>query len=229
MRFGWVVSVFGLLLVAVVASLSAQTKTGSFVAGTKEDETAIRAIIQSADADQTDPHMAADLDWENAFGIRYFDLKKRDAFYGEIVKPQMKNVTDSSTLEVKIKFIEPTVAVADEYWHLAGQVYAGETKPGPDRWGRTTYVFKKEDGVWTEVLERVADLRIPYFKHYDAIPAPVTVSPEILATYAGSYQKSSGEKVVEVTVKGDRLSIVRKGKTYVGIPTGVPGLKCASG
>ncbi len=71
------------------------------------------------------------------------------------------------------------------------------------------------------MLERVADLRIPYFKHYDALPAPVAVSPEILATYAGSYQKSWGEKVVEVSVKGDRLSILRDAQGQDDIVVGM--------
>ena len=78
------------------------------------------AIVNDLEAERPDPHVAADLDWENAFGIRYTDLKKRDAFYGSVVKPQFAQA-DSSTLEIKIKYIEPgDVAIADSYWHVAG-------------------------------------------------------------------------------------------------------------
>jgi len=83
---------------------------------------------------------------------------------------------DGSTLEVNVRLVEPTIALTDEYWHVVGQIYAGETQPGPDRWGRTTYGFKKENGAWTAVLERVADLRLPYCQHYSSRPAPVPVS-----------------------------------------------------
>jgi hypothetical protein len=203
------------------SSITTAPDTGainSFAVGTSEDERAIRAIVKSAAADQPDPHVASDLDWENAFGIRYFDLKKRNAFYGTVVKPQMKDA-DDSTLEVKVRFIEPTVAVADEYWRVAGQVYSGETKPGADRWGRTTYFFKKEHGTWMEVLERVADLRFPYYRHYESLPTPVFVPAKILESYAGSYQKPGSNNRVDVTVNNDRLSITLRGVISTGIPT----------
>jgi Domain of unknown function (DUF3471) len=215
MRAGCLALVCGLL--AVSSFGVAQTSGSSSVTGTKEDEAAIRAVVATQSADQPDPHVAADLDWENAFGIRYFDLQKRNAFYNSIVKPGMKNSTDSS-LEVKVKFVEPTVAVADEYWHLAGQVYPGDTKPGADRWGRTTYIFKKENGTWIEVMERVADLRSPYYKHYDAIPAAAPVPPDTLASYAGTYEVAPGRKVAQISVDGDHLTIVNPRGTYRAVP-----------
>lgn len=193
----------------------AQSPAGSFVAGTPEDEAAIRAIMASAAASKSDIHFAADLDWENAFGIRYFDVKRRDDFYGKIA-PQFKDAVNE-TIEVKIRFIEPTVAVSDEYWHVAGQVYAGETKPGADRWGRTTYVFKKVDGTWSEVLERVADLRSAYFKHFVAMPAAVPVPAATLATYAGTYTLGRGTSTV--TVEGDHLMMKSAKGTYTLVPT----------
>jgi hypothetical protein len=212
-------AVFLLSLLAACYPVYSQTMTApSFVTASREDEAAVRAIVAMQSADQIDPRVAADLDWENAFGIRYTSLAKRNAFYSIVVKPQMKDANDS-TLEVKVKFIEPTVAIADEYWHVAGQVYAGDTKPGPDRWGRTTYIFKKENGAWTEVIERVADLRIAYFKHYETMPKAVSVPAEILASYAGIYDAATGKKFAQIEVSGDHLAITTPRGKYTAIPT----------
>ena len=204
-------------LVAISAALSAQSLTTSFVNGSSTDEAAIRAIVATQSADQEDPHVASDLDWENAFGIRYTDLKKRNDWYSANVKPQFKDAV-SKTLEVKGRFLEPTVAVADEYWHVTGQVYGGETKPAADRWGRTTYIFERRDGAWMEVMERVADLRSPYYKHYDALPIAVPVASAILTSYAGKYETKAGTQLVEVSVFGDRLTLKTRRGTYTGIP-----------
>ncbi len=165
--------------------------------------------------------MSQDLDWENAFGIRYTSLKKRDAFYGTIVKPQFKTAT-SGTLETKVQFPTPDTAVADTYWHVAGQVYAGETKAGPDRWGRTTYIFTKVNGTWTEVIERVADLRLPYYKHFDALPAAAAVPAATLQSYSGHYAAPPEAKhlqAVDILVAGDHLLIKSARGTFIAIPT----------
>ena len=196
----------------------AQSQSGSFVSGTPTDEAAIRAIVASQSADREDPHVAADLDWENAFGIRYTNLEKRNRFFNTYIKSQFKDATNTS-LEIKIRFVEDTLAVADEYWHVAGQVYAGETKPGADRWGRTTYILKKVNGMWTEIMERVADLRSPYFQHFDALPTPAHVEVATLASYAGSYTADRGMPAFVVTASGDRLTMTSTRGTFVGIPT----------
>jgi hypothetical protein len=204
------------IVITMTVALSAQTPSTSFVAVTPADDAAIRAIVASQSASQEDPHVAADLDWENAFGIRYTNLKRRNDWFNANVKPQFKDATNE-TLEVKIRLLEPTVAVADEYWHVAGQVYAGESKPGADRWGRTTYIFRKEKGVWTEVMERVADLRGAYFKHYGTLPAAVPVPADTLASYAGTYEVAPGHTFT-IEVAGDHLSLRSRGKTYTAIP-----------
>ena len=207
-----------LILIALTlpVALSAQSPSNSFVAATSADEAAIRAIVTSQSASQEDPHVASDLDWENAFGVRFINLKKRNDWFNTNIKSQFKDATDE-TLEVKIRLLEPTVAVADEYWHIAGQVYAGATKPGADRWGRTTYIFKKENGTWTEVMERVADLRGTYFKHYDKLPAAVPLPAATLTSYAGTYEVAPG-RTFTIEVFGDHLSLTSRGKTYTAIP-----------
>ena len=185
------------------------------------DVAAIRQIVANLEADTPDPHVSADLDWENAFGIRYTNLKKRDAFYGAIVKPQFKTAT-SGTLETKVQFPTPDTAVADTYWHVAGQVYGGETKAGPDRWGRTTYIFTKVNGTWTEVIERVADLRLPYYKHFDALPAAAAVPAATLQAYSGHYTAPPDAKhlqAVDISVAGDHLLIKSARGTFIAIPT----------
>jgi hypothetical protein len=93
-------------------------------------------------------------------------------------------------------------------------------KADPDRWGRTTYLFTKKDGVWSEVLERVADLRLPYFKHYDAIPEPVAVAPATLASYVGSYDSDPRKMHTEIKLHGNRLDVTTEGfEPSVGIAT----------
>jgi hypothetical protein len=186
--------------------------------GTQEDEAAIREIVKASSAGKPNPHIAVDLDWENAFGARYNDLKKRDAYYSSVAAPLEKDDTNT-TLEVKVKFVDPSVAVADEYWHIVGQIDQRTNKPGADRWGRTTYLFKKQDGVWTEVLERVADLRAPYYKHYDKLPQGVPVSPQILASYSGAYESARGKRLADVSVAGDHLEVTTRNGKFVAIPT----------
>jgi hypothetical protein len=185
------------------------------------DEAAVRQIVANLEADQPDPHVSPTLDWENAFGIRYDDLKKRDAFYVAVVKPQFKTATDS-TLETKVSFVTPDVAVADTYWHVVGQIYRGETKPGPDRWGRTTYIFRKKNGAWVEVIERVADLRLPYYKHITEVPKSAPVPAETLQSYAGRYASPPGATdpaTSDVAVQGDHLTITTRRGVLLAIPT----------
>jgi hypothetical protein len=181
------------------------------------DEAAIRAIIADTAADRPNSHVSPALDWENAFGVRYEDLKKRNAFYGTVVAPLQKNDTDT-TLEVKVRFIRPDVAVADEYWHIAGQLDVATHRPGPDRWGRTTSVFTRHGGQWTEVLERVADLRYAYYKHYDTLPKPAAVPAAILARYAGTYAFVDNHSTRVVAVAGDHLTVASATRTRVAIP-----------
>ncbi len=185
------------------------------------DAATIRQIVAHLEADQPDPHVSPTLDWENAFGIRYHNLKLRDAFYGAVVKPQFQSAT-TGTLETNVQFVTPDVAVADTYWHVAGQVYAGQTKAGPDRWGRTTYIFKKEKGNWVEVIERVADLRLPYYRHIAQMPKAAPVSPAILQSYVGRYTTPPGANnpiTVDVAVQGDHLTLTSKKSTLIAVPT----------
>jgi len=191
------ITLSGCTILAISASLFAQLAPNSFSPGTAADQQAIRAIVASQSADQEDPHVAPDLDWENAFGGRYTNLKKRNDWFNANIKPQFKDA-QNTTPEVKVRFLDPDVAVADEYWRVVGQIYAGETKPSAARWGRTTYIFKKEAGAWTEVMERVADLRAPYFKHYDTLPSAVPLPAATLASYAGKYVTNAGAQIAEM-------------------------------
>jgi hypothetical protein len=214
------IRVAALALSAVIAfsSVIARADSFPFAAGSAQDEAAIRAIVADAGAGRPNPHIAANLDWENAFGIRYADLAKRDAFYHAVVSPLQKDDTDT-TLEVKVRFLDAGTAVADEYWHIAGQLDVATHKPGPDRWGRTTYIFSKRSGSWTEMLERVADLRLAYYHHYDVLPQAAPVPAAALASYAGNYEFADDHGRRTISVAGDHLVFASAAKTRVAIPT----------
>jgi ketosteroid isomerase-like protein len=182
------------------------------------DEAAIRAIIAADDDGRPDAHFAARLDWENAFGVRYTDAANRERLL-HYVATKLQAHAKSEVLETRITFPDPAFAVADEYWHVVGQIDQATGKPGADRWGRTTYVLRKESGNWSLVVERIADLRIPYYKHYSALPKPVTVPPAILASYAGNYVTSTGKADSRITVEGDHLLVDAGGSKGIGIAT----------
>ena len=132
---------------------------------------------------------------------------------------RFRQTTRISTLEVKIRYLDSHTAVADEYWHIIGQLDVATHKPGPDRWGRTTYVMVKQGGHWMEVLERVADLREAYYKHYDLLPKAVPVPAAILASYAGSYVFVDDKSTRSVTVEGDHLVVASAKRSRIAIPT----------
>jgi hypothetical protein len=200
-------------------SVTAQSHSPSFVPGTAADEAAIRSILareETGDRSQ----LPNDLDWENAFGVRYRDETKRAAFYHAAVDPLQTN-TSKAILETRIEFVTPTVAIADVYGHRVGQIDQATGKPGADRWGRNTYVFKKEDGAWIEVAERVADLRFPWYKHYDTLPAAFPVPATTLASYAGIYESAPGRKLGQISVEGDHLIFTSAKRSCTAIPASV--------
>jgi hypothetical protein len=187
------------------------------------DETEIRAFIRGGEAETPFVREAPNLDWENAFGIRYNNLAKRDAFYREAVAPLQVGDT-GGTLEVRILFIGLSLAVADEYWHEVGQRDVDTLKRGPDRWGRTTYIFEKADGMWTEIIERVADLRLAYYRHYDGLPAPEPLSDEALAKLEGTFRFR--RSILTLSRAGGKFAVTKRlianpaeRSTLVGIPT----------
>jgi Domain of unknown function (DUF4440) len=59
--------------------------------------------------------------------------------------------------------------VADVYWPLKGQKFAGQVYP--DQRGRTTFLMVKKDGKWWDVVERVTDLRAAVGPFADQINA----------------------------------------------------------
>ena len=67
-------------------------------------------------------------------------------------------------------------------------------------------------------MERVADLRGSYFKHYETLPAAAPVPAATLASYAGTYEVAPGHTFT-IEVAGDRLSLISRGTTYTAIPT----------
>jgi hypothetical protein len=206
-----------LALLGAITLATAQAAPAPPPASTASDTTAILAMLRGNNDELPASRVSPDLDWENAFGIRYTSLKKRDAFYGAVVTPLQQHDTDT-TLEAKVKLITPDVAVADQYWHVVGQLDINTHKPGPDRWGRTTYVFKRQSGQWIEVLERVADLRYAYYHHYDALPKPIAVPAATLAAYAGTYEFIDDHKQRIIAVDHDHLTFASPKRTRIAIP-----------
>jgi len=205
------------------ASWSGRASSGAPAPPQGADEKEIRDFIQGGEAETPFVREAPDLDWENAFGIRYHDLAKRDAFYRQVVAPLQVGDT-GGTLEVRVRFIGPSLAVADEYWHEVGQRDADTLKRGPDRWGRTTYILEKADGKWTEIIERVADLRLAYYRHYDELPVPARLPDEALGKLEGSFRFP--HSILTLSRAGDRFTVTRRlmanpgeRSTLVGIPT----------
>jgi len=187
------------------------------------DATEIRGFIRNGEAETPFVREAPDLDWENAFGIRYNNLAKRDAFYRAAVAPLQLGDT-GGTLEVRVRFIGASLAVADEYWHEVGQRDVDTLKRGPDRWGRTTYIFEKADGRWTEIIERVADLRLAYYRHFDELPVPAPLSDEALEKLEGNFRFQ--RSILTLSRAGDRFAVTKRlianpaeRSTLVGIPT----------
>jgi len=129
-------------------------------------------------------------------------------------------------LEIKIKFVTGDVAYADESWHEAGQIDRKTGDSGTDRWGRTTYLFTRENGVWSEVMERVANLRLPYFNHYQTMPEPVAVAPQILASYAGVYEAGEHKLHTEIKAGWKQAASHRRGlrtiRRHCDLRNGIP-------
>jgi hypothetical protein len=90
---------------------------------------------------------------------------------------------------------------------------------GPDRWIRATDILKKDDGGWTLVAERIADLRYPWRRHYDAIPAAAALPAGALSAYAGAFARPDGKALGVVSVAGDHLLLNTEHKTWVVVPT----------
>ncbi len=202
------------LTLVLISMAAAQNPQFPFAAGTPDDEAAIRKLVKAESDDTSREHVASNLDFEDSFGVRYNDLGKRDKFFGTTVKPSSP-ATEDHALEVKVRFIDPANAVADEYWHIKSEVIQGVKIP--DRWGRTTYVLHKGTDGWTLVLERDTDLRGPYFKHYDKLPVAFPVPAAILASYAGSYEIKPGV-TFQFTVNGDHLDAKTPAGNNVAIP-----------
>ena len=115
----------------------------------------MRAIVSSWDRKESN---FRDVDWENAFGVRLKGFTAVDQFITTRVRPTQRTAL-MKVDEVRVSIIAPDIAVADRYWTLIGQT-DGENGPKlPDRKGRTTYVLQKQNGMWTVLVERIADLR----------------------------------------------------------------------
>jgi ketosteroid isomerase-like protein len=191
-----------ILLAGVPVMISCGAEEGvAFIAGSAEDEEAIREIISQGEA----LHYADDVDWENAFGGRFLGREAVARFVTEMVEPTLDSAEGSQ--RVTVRFLGPDLALADSYWRLVGQ--AG---PHPERVGRNTYLLARNEIEWQILMVRVADLQtdpVPRRTVDEANPWPtVELSEEELAVYEGLYEEESfgGMPVpVRIWVEGGNL------------------------
>ena len=185
-----IVSVIFLFVASIVPAATVQAQNARAA-----DEAAIKRIL-------TEPgrsaHTAADLDWENAFGVRRRGLEETIKYLEERVAPTTTTAVDT-TLEIRVMFVTDDVAVADQYWSLTGQTDGPGGKTLPDRQGRDTYVFQRRAGQWRMVVQRIADLRQQSPKP-SAAPASLIREQGLVANF---YQPSgSGKHPAIVVVSG---------------------------
>jgi hypothetical protein len=69
----------------------------AFVAGSPDDEAAIREIIDHGEA----RHYADDVDWENAFGGRFLEREAVERFVREMVAPSLTSAHGTQRVTVR--------------------------------------------------------------------------------------------------------------------------------
>ena len=143
----------GLFTLCAISTACAQNKALQ-PNGTAADETSITQMLTPWGSTQV---YSSNVDWENAFGRRFDDLKTLNQFKSEILAPTIKNA-EKTTLSLRVEVLSADIAIADRYWLLTGQIDDSGKKLA-DRHGRTTYVIRKVEGKWVIVVERIADLR----------------------------------------------------------------------
>jgi hypothetical protein len=202
-------------------SVRAQTATTSIAIAPSHaaDEAAIRAFIDGGEIATAAVTIAPNFDWDNAFGVRYNDLTKLNAFRRGTVAP-LQVASNRIELELRVQFVGPDVAVADEYSHRIGQLDVDTKQTGPDRWERTTFVFQRVNGTWVETIKRIADLRAVYYHHYDALPEPAQLSASALSAFAGTYE--FGSRTLTLRRDSDRFIVTSSSTERPGPFVGIP-------
>ncbi len=131
--------------------------------GTAEDESAIKALMQSMYNDDTNAtkakQYAADADLTNALGRR---IHGREAisqwFDGLVQNADFKvGVESPASRKVDVRFVRPDVAVVYANTERVGQIDPATKKAMPARKIHIQYVLSKEDGKWLIQAELIMD------------------------------------------------------------------------
>jgi hypothetical protein len=210
-------------VLAALAALPARAQTSppsiAHAPSHAADEAAIRAFIDGGEVETAAVRIAPDFDWDNAFGVRYHDLTKLNAFRRGTVAP-LQTSSHRTFLELRVQFVGNDVAVADEYSQRIGQLDVDTKQRGPDRWERTTFIFQRVNGTWMETIKRIADLRAAYYHHYATLPTPARLSSSELAAFAGAYQ--FGSRTLNLRRDTDRFIVTTNSQSLPGPLVGIP-------
>lgn len=127
--------------------------------GTAEDESAIKALIQSIGNDTQAKQFAADADWTSAFGRR---LRGRDAisqWFEALVKSADYGAGADvpASRKVDVRFVRPDVAVVHEYIERVGQIDPTIKKAMSTRKIHIQFVLSKQEGKWLIQTELIMD------------------------------------------------------------------------
>lgn len=146
--------VFFLLSLILVTGASAQTvNKQSKVSGSLQDETAIKAILNSFtdawnkhDAKAFSLIFAEDADFTNIRGMSVTGREEVEKFHAPMFATRFKD-TNQKITKSKIRFIRADVAAVDGWWEMTG---AKDTagRDTPFRKGILNFVMTKDSGKW---------------------------------------------------------------------------------
>lgn len=150
------------LMLALLASAPGELS----VSQPARDELAVRSIVGSLAStaqDQTATGRAAlfadDAQIINAFGARASGRKQIDAFWKSIFESGTFRNSRIEEKALTVRFLTPTLALADRFYVFAGQRGPSSGRELPPRDIHLTLILRKHADRWLVIYYSVADLR----------------------------------------------------------------------
>ncbi len=159
--------IVALLILAIAATTSAQTKTEKTTPSRHSaDEAAIEAMLsvlgkgwKTGDAKLASSVYTDYAQWMNAFGRRKNGRAEIETFLTWLfAHPGEQNTKSTSQRDFSIKFLRPDVAVLHQYREVTGQL-TDDGKETPKRRIHVTQIVTKERGKWMIANEVIMDER----------------------------------------------------------------------